>query len=100
MDDRETGVRIFDPCASAAAAYDHEQPTIDLLAPVHARGVLLPDKAALGKADAVQFDRIAFEPKHVAEFGEAFGDAEAEAVFEPARRRLVGRPEPAPTEIR
>ena len=76
-----------------AVALDHDQAAIDLLPPVHPRGILLADEAALGEADAVQFRRIAFEPEQVAELGAAFADAEAQAVLQPAVRAA---PPPAP----
>src|SRR4029079_10746331 len=73
--------------------HDH-QPTVDLLPPVHPRRVLLADEAALGEADAAQFSGIAFEPEDIGELGAAFADAEVEAMFEPAGRRLVRRSKP------
>ena len=81
----------------AAVALDHDQPAVDLLPPVHPRGILLADEAALGEADAVQLGRIAFEPEDVAELGAAFADAEAQAMLEPAGGGLVRR---APSQRR
>jgi hypothetical protein len=62
---------------------------VDLLPPVHPRGVFLPDIAALGEADAVEFGGIAFEPQGcvAAQFGAAFGNAQRQAVRAPC---LVG----------
>ena len=37
----------------ATIALDNDQPAIDLLPPVHPRGILLADKAAFAEADAV-----------------------------------------------
>ena len=66
--------------------------------PVHPRGILLADEAALGEADPVQLGGIAFEPEDVAELGAAFADAEAQAMLEPACCRFASRREPAPAE--
>ena len=66
--------------------FDHDQAAVDLLPPVHPRGILLADEAALRKTDAVQFGGIAFEPEDVAEFGAAFGDAERGAAGARASR--------------
>ena len=98
VDDGEAELGIFDARALATAALDHEQAAIDLLPPVHPRGILLADEAALGEADPVQLGRIAFEPEHVAELRAAFADAEAEPVLEPADCRLGRGREPAPAE--
>ena len=99
MLDRQAELGIGDAGARAGlGAFDHDQPAVDLGAPVHPRGILLADEAALGEADAVQLGGIAFEPEDVAELGAAFADAEAEAVLEPAGRRLAGRGEPAAAE--
>ena len=87
--DRKAELGIFGAGAGAAAARDDEQPAVDLLPPVHARGILLADEAALGEADAVQLGRIAFEPEDVAKLRPPFGDAEAQAVVEPAARGLA-----------
>src|SRR4051794_29834100 len=83
---------------SGRIGFDHDQPAIDLLPPVHPRGVLLADETALAEADAVQLRRIALEPQDIAELGPAFAHAEAEAVLKPAGRRFVGRGEPAVAE--
>ena len=92
MDDRHVRLADIRPASavSAAAGLDDEQPAIDLRPPVHPRGILLADEAALGEADAVQLGRVAFEPEDVAELGAAFGDAEAQAMLEPAGRRPAG----------
>ncbi len=78
-------------CAAPLRRAHDDQPPIDLLPPVHPRGILLADEAALGEADAVQLGGIAFEPEDVAELGAAFAHAEAKAVLEPAGCRLVRR---------
>ena len=85
-----------------AVAFDHDQPAVDLLPPVHPRGILLADEAALGEADAVQFGGIAFEPEEVAELGAAFADAEAQAMLEPAawRARRRGASQRRPSAAR
>ena len=90
MLDRQAEIRINDAGARSGFARRHDdQPAVDLLPPVHPRGILLADEAALGEADAVQLGGIAFEPEEVAELGAALADAEAEAVLEPAGGRLV-----------
>ena len=99
MDDRQAEFGISDPRALAAVALDHEQAAVDLLPPVHPGGILLADEAALGEADAVQLGRIAFEPEQVAKLGAAFADAEAQAMLEPAVRRLAGGREPAAAKL-
>ena len=62
--------------------FNHHQPAVDLLPPVHPRGVLLADETALGEADAVQFHRIALEPEDLAELPAPLGNTEAEAMAE------------------
>ena len=59
---------------------DHHQPPIDLLSPIHPRGVLLPDIATLFEADAVEFDGIGLEPQDIGKLRAAFGNAEREAM--------------------
>ena len=75
------------------------QPAVDLLPPVHPRGIFLADEAALGEADAVQFRGIAFEPEDVAELGAAFADAEAKAMLEPAVAGSSGGAKPALAKV-
>ena len=94
-------VRIVDAGARPGrVGGDDDEAAVDLLPPVHPRGILLADIAALGEADAVQLGRIAFEPESLvrAELGDAFGDAERQAVREPALGRLAGGREPAAAE--
>src|SRR6185369_9713385 len=69
--DGQVKLRIFGAGPFATAPQYDEQAAVDLLAPVHSGSVLLADEAALAKADAVQFDSIAFEPEEVAKFGAA-----------------------------
>src|SRR3546814_5593164 len=52
--------------ARCADNLHRQQAAAQLVAVVHARGVLLPDIAALGKADAVQLHRIRSE-EHTSE---------------------------------
>ena len=96
----ESKVGISDARAFATASLDDEQATIDLLPPIHARGVFLADEAPLGEADPIEIRRVAFEPEQVAKLGAAFTDPEAEAVLEPADCRLGLRREPALAERR
>ena len=84
MNDRQAYVRIFNAGALSAVALDHQEPAIDLLPPVHASGIFLPDETAFREADPVQFDRIAFEPEDIAEFSTTLRDAEAEPMLKPA----------------
>src|SRR3954451_12082035 len=60
---------------------DHDQAAIDLLPPVHSGRIPLSHKAALGKAAPVQFGRVAFEPKEIAEFSAPFADPKTQTVF-------------------
>ena len=100
MDDRQGRARDSRPASARLRRPRHdEEPAIDLLPPVHPRGILLADEAALGEADAVQLGGIAFEPEDVAELGAALGDAEAKAMLEPAARRLRRRRQPARAEL-
>ena len=62
MDNGETESRIGRTHPLAAVAFDHDQPTVDLAAPVHPGGVLLADETALGEAYSVQFGGIALQP--------------------------------------
>ena len=83
MLDRKSELGVGDAGAWAAlGGFDDQEPAVDLGSPVHPGGVLLPDEAALGEADAVQFGGVAFEPEDVAELGAALADAEAEAMLE------------------
>src|SRR3546814_13898776 len=41
----------------------HDQPPVDLLPPVHPRGIFLPDVTALGNAHPVQLGGIALDRK-------------------------------------
>ena len=99
MDDRQAErpdnrrARVAPP-----SGFHDDKPAIDLLPPVHPGGILLPDEAALGEADAVQLGGIAFEPEDIAELGPAFADAEAQSMFKPAGCWLIGRPKPAVAE--
>ena len=98
--DGEAELGIGDAGARAGCVgLDDDQPAVDLGPPVHPRGILLADEAALGETDAVEFGGIAFEPEDVAELGAAFGDAEAEAMLEPAGRGIRGGREPATAEF-
>jgi hypothetical protein len=81
----QLGIGHLAPLLVGAVEGHHHQPAIDLLPPIHPRGVLLADVAALGERDAVQFCRIGFEPQHVAELGAAFGHADPEPVREVGR---------------
>ena len=84
-----------------------DQATIDLLAPIHPRGIFLPDIAALGKADAVEIDCIGFEPQYVAQFRPPLGHAPMQAMRAPGGigafplvgSLLFGRREPALAEF-
>src|SRR3546814_6562779 len=83
----------------------HDQPPVDLLPPVHPRGILLSDITAIGEADAVQFRRIAFEPQRrpVAEFPASLGDAQRQPVRAPVGigpLPFIGRASPALAEVR
>ena len=101
MLDRQAELRIDDPGARAGASVSTTtRRRLTFCAPVHPRGILLADEAALGETDAVQFGRIALEPEQVAEFGAAFADAEAQPVFEPAARRFAGGRKPAAAKVR
>src|SRR3954470_19273559 len=101
MFDREAKLGVVDACArSGSVGLDHDQPPIDLLPPVHPRGILLADEAALGEADAIQLGGVAFEPEQVAELGAAFANAETEAMLEPAACRIVRHAERALAEGR
>src|SRR4051812_24465974 len=75
-----------------------EETAVDLLPPVHPRGVLLPDETALGEADAVELRGVAFEPEDVAKLRAAFAHAEPQAVLEPAARGVLSRCKPAIAE--
>ena len=75
MDHGQAEIGIIDARAVATLAFDHEQPAIDLLTPVHPRGILLADEATLGEADAVQLRRVAFEPEQVTQLRAPFADA-------------------------
>jgi hypothetical protein len=75
-----------------------DEPAVDLLPPVHPRGIFLPDVAALCEADAVQLGGVAFEPEEIAELGAAFAHAEGEAMRQPAEGGFFGRRQPAATE--
>src|SRR5205085_9351598 len=71
----ETELGIMDAGArTRCVGLDHHQTLVDLPPPVHPRGVLLADEAALGEADAVELGGIAFEPEDVAELNAAFAD--------------------------
>ena len=87
MVDREAefGIGHAPPVRVRIRERHDQQPARHLLSPVHPRGVFLPDVAALGEAHSVELGRIAFQPQRlpVAEFGAAFGDAEAQAVCPP-----------------
>src|SRR6185437_10727452 len=97
MNDRTVDLGIFDARARAAAD-GHEQAAIDLLPPVHPRGIFLPHEAALGEADAVKLRSVAFEPKEIGEFPPSLANAKVQAMLEPADRGLVRRREPALSE--
>src|SRR5205085_1501697 len=84
---------------AVAVALHHQEPAIDLLSPIHPRGVLLADEAALGETNSVQLHGIAFEPEDIAELGAAFADAEPKTVLEPARRRFGRRSKPALAQL-
>src|SRR5205085_5758157 len=95
---REAKVRI--EYAGARAFFggrDDDQAAVDLVPPVHPRGILLADIATLGEADAVQLGRVAFEPEALvaAQLGNALGDAQAEPVLQPALCGIGRRREPA-----
>src|SRR6478672_1295519 len=97
---REAQLRIMDTRPGPRRiGLHHDEAAVDLLPPVHAGGILLPHEATLGEADAIQLCRIALEPEEVAELGPPFADAEAQAVFEPIRCGLAGRPKPAAAEF-
>src|SRR4051794_24120447 len=100
MDHGKVELRIFGPRTLAAASDGHEQAPVDLLPPVHARGVLLPDEAAFGEAHAVQLGSVALEPEDVAKLCRAFGDAEPQPMREPALRRFARLREPSPAKVR
>ena len=96
---REIELGIVDAAARSGRIGRHdEQPPVDLLPPIHPGGILLADEAALGKADAVQFGGVAFEPEQVSKLGASFGDGEAEAVLEPAFCRLISWRQPPPAK--
>ena len=83
MDDREADLRIFHPGSGISRSRDYEQPSPDLLPPVHARRIFLPYEAAFRETYAIELYRIAFEPKHITKLGSPFADAEPEAVSAP-----------------
>ena len=100
MLDRQAELGIMNSGTRArSVGFHHDEPPIDLLPPVHPGGILLADEAALGKTDAAEFDRIAFEPEDFAELRAAFGDAEAKAMLEPAGRRSIRGSKPTATEL-
>ena len=86
MDDRQAEFGIGD-AGAVPLSPDHDQPAVDLLPPVHPRGIFLADEAALGEADAVQFGGVAFQPEQVAKLRAAFADAEPQAMLAPAGSR-------------
>ena len=67
---------------------------------MHPGGILLPDVAALGEADAVQLARIRLQPQGFAasQLGHAFRHAQRQAVRVPPRRRRAWRGDPAPAQ--
>src|SRR5438128_3819869 len=76
---REAELGIMDPRARAGrAGFDRHQSAVDLLTPVHPRGIFLADEATFGEADAVQFGCVAFEPEDIAKLEAAFGHSEAQ----------------------
>ena len=99
MDHRQAEVGIGDANALAAVAFNHQQAPVDLRPPVHPGRILLPDEAALGEADAIQFGGIAFEPQQVAELGRTLAHPKPQAMLAPVRCRFVGRRDPASAEI-
>src|SRR5206468_6049971 len=99
VNDRDLELRIFGARTFAATSEHDEETAIDLLPPVHASGILLADEAAFGEADPVQLGGVALEPEKIAEFRLAFGNAQAQPMFEPAERGLVRRAEPAVAEL-
>src|SRR3546814_8632444 len=68
---------------------------------MHPRGILLPDIAALGEADAAQLGRIALKPQGLArsQFGDALGHAQPQPMLGPVIRRRAHRAEPASAEF-
>ena len=98
VNDSKTKLGIVNPGALIASP-NYEEPTIDLLPPIHPGGILLADEAALGETDPIQLGGIAFKPEKVAEFGSAFADAKAKAMLEPPVRGLGGTAKPALTEL-
>ena len=78
---------------------NYDEAAVDLLPPVHARGILLTDEAAFGEAHSVQLRRVAFEPEDVAELRAALADAQAEPVLQPAVSRLVPLAEPSSAKL-
>ncbi|MDR6128908.1 hypothetical protein QE452_003572 [Sphingomonas sp. SORGH_AS438] len=100
----ECGIGGTRPVARLGQRRD-DQPPVHLAAMVHPRGILLPDIAALGEADAVQLARIAFQPQRLgrAELAHPLGHAQPQAMRGPALRHGGVRPgggEPAPAQRR
>src|SRR5688572_15970671 len=82
---RQSELLIDDPGSRSGFGGRHDdKPPIDLLPPVHPGGIFLPDEAALGEADSVELDGVAFEPEDVSELRPALADTQAQAVLEPA----------------
>ena len=79
--------------------FDHDQPAVDLLAPVHARGILLPNEAAFGEADTVQLGGVAFQPEKIADFRAPLADAKAKAMRKPPISRFRRSRNPAAAEF-
>lgn len=92
----EFGIARTGAIAAVAQRRDDQAP-VDLGPMVHPCGVLLPDVAALGEADAVQFARVAFQPERfaIAEFRHALRHAERQAMRQPSLRRRRRRRDPA-----
>ena len=69
---------------------------------MHARGVLLPDVAALGEADPVLFARIRLQPQRrvAAQFGRALDDPQRQPMRMPALGLLARRRYPATPQRR
>src|SRR5918993_5422030 len=100
MLDRQSELLIDDAGSRTGFGGRHDdKPPIDLLPPVHSRRVLLPDEAALGEADAVELDGVAFEPEDVTELRPALADTQAQTVLEPAGSRLIRFAEPSPPKL-
>ena len=75
---------------AGGAGLDNDESAVDLLPPVHSGGILLPDEAALGEADTVEFGGIALKPEQVPDLRPPLADAEHGRVALEACQQVVG----------